>query len=221
MCSASAPRMPDNIRLLHKGATDKVFYIIADYESAEYVKADATLALMPVADWNRELSPWKAEKCFRNGENFGGGAGEYLTWMKREIAEFERQTGIAPEKRAVCGYSLAGLCALYALYAADIFDGAASVSGSLWFDGWLDFMKRNYVRKPGACVYLSVGDREARARNQRLAQVEKCAREAAEILASQGASVKFELNIGNHFCDCGLRLARGIDGLSELMTNCK
>lgn len=198
-----------------------MFYLIADGEAAEHVKADVTLALMPVADWNRELSPWKAEKCFKNGENFGGGAGEYLTRMKCEIPEFERQSGLASARRAVCGYSLAGLCALYAIYATDIFDGAVSASGSMWFDGWLDFMRRNAPENPGACVYLSVGDREARTRNQRLARVEECTREAAEILAAQGVRVEFALNPGNHFCECGLRLAQGMDGLLRLMTNCE
>ena len=184
------------------------------------MKADAALALIPVEDWNRELSPWKAEKCFRNGEDFGGGAGEYLARLTREIPEFERKSGLAPARRAICGYSLAGLCALYALYITDIFDGAVSASGSLWFDGWLDFMRRNAPKREDMCAHLSVGDREARTRNQRLARVEECTRKAAEILAAQGARVEFALNPGNHFCESGPRLARGIDGLFEIMTNC-
>lgn len=198
-----------------------VFYLISGEEAAEHVKADATLALVPVADWNRELSPWKAEKCFRSGEDFGGGAGEYLTQLAQEIPEFERKSGLAPVRRAICGYSLAGLCALYALYVTNIFNGAVSASGSMWFDGWLDFMRRNALKKPDTCAYLSVGDREARTRNTRLARVEECTREAAEILAAQGVRTEFELNPGNHFCESGPRLARGVDILFRFMTNCE
>lgn len=197
------------------------FYLIADGEAAEYVNADVTLAVARVDDWNRELSPWQAEKCLRNGGDFGGRAGEYLDRLAREIPEFEQKCGLTPARRAICGYSLAGLCALYALYATDIFCGAVSASGSLWFDGWLDFMRRNAPKKPETCAYLSVGDREARTRNSRLAGVEDCTREAAKIFAAQGVRTEFALNPGNHFRDCGLRLARGVDGLFRLMTNCK
>lgn len=213
--------MPDGIRLFRKGAPDTAFYLIAGDDSAEYVKADATLALVPVADWNGELSPWKAEKCFKNGGDFGGRAGEYLARLARMIPEFERKNGLSTARRAICGYSLAGLCALYALYATDIFDGAASVSGSVWFDGWLDFMRQSAPKKTGACVYLSVGDREAHTRNLRLAKVEECTRETAKIFTAQGAHTEFELNPGNHFFESGLRLARGIDGLFGLMTGGK
>ena len=213
--------MHDMIQLLKRGASGTVFYLIGDAEAAEHVKADAALACVTVSDWNRELSPWKAEKCFRNGEDFSGGAGEFLERLTRKIPEFERNSGLAPAKRAICGYSLAGLCALYALYATDMFDGAASVSGSMWFDGWLDFMRRNAPKKQGMCAYFSVGDLEARTRNRRLARVEACAREAAELLSAQGARTVFELNPGNHFCESALRLARGVDGLFRLLTNCK
>ena len=58
--------MHDMIRLLKRGGSGTVFYLIGDAEAAEHVKADAALACVTVSDWNRELSPWKAEKCFRN-----------------------------------------------------------------------------------------------------------------------------------------------------------
>ena len=38
------------------------------------------------------------------------------------------------------GYSLAGLFSLYAMHELDL-DGAISVSGSLWKEEWLDYLK--------------------------------------------------------------------------------
>ena len=47
--------------------------------------------------------------------------------------------------------------------------------------------------------YFSVGDRESKTKNPRMATVEDCTRAAAELFRSRGANVKFELNPGGHF----------------------
>lgn len=211
--------MPD-IKLLRSGRGDIVFYLISGGEdiSPELFSCDAAVALVSVDDWNRELSPWKAEKCFKNGEDFGGGAGEYLAELARAISAFEAENHIGPAHRALCGYSLAGLCALYGLYECGLFDGAMSASGSMWFDGWMEYMEKNAPACGQARVYLSVGDREARTRNPRLAMVEECTRRACEILLAGGHEAVFELNSGNHFNEPHRRIVRGIETLFEMYT---
>lgn len=210
--------MPD-LRLVRRGREDIVFYLISDGRgAADVLNCDATVASVSVSDWNRELSPWKADKCFRNGEDFGGGAGEYIAELARKIPEFERGHGLAPAHRAICGYSLAGLCALYGLYVSGMFDGAVSASGSMWFDGWLDFMESHSPPCGRARVYLSVGDKEARTRNARLASVEECTRRAREILESGGSDAVFRLNPGNHFNEPDRRIALGIETLYDMYT---
>lgn len=211
--------MPD-IRLLRKGRGEIVFYVMNGHEDgfAERVSCDATVVSVRVDDWNREMPPWKAEKCFKDGDDFGGGAGEYLAALERIIPEFEKLNGLKPVHRALCGYSLAGLCALYGMYVSDMFDGAASVSGSMWFDGWIEYMQTHAPLGGNVRAYISVGDREARTRNMRLARVEECSRRAREILEEGGHEAVFELNPGNHFNDPDGRVARGIDRLFEMYT---
>lgn len=212
--------MPD-MELIRKAPSDDVFYIIGDRENAlnadRALNGAVTLVSVKCADWNHELSPWKAEKCFRNGEDFGGGAGEYIARIAENIPAFEERSGISPANRVLCGYSLAGLCALYAMYETDMFSGAVSASGSMWFDGWLDFMENNRPARAETKVCLSVGDREARTRNPRLASVEECTRRACGILKSQGYAAEFTLNPGNHFCEPDIRLARGIARMLEML----
>ena len=204
------------IELISRGASPAI-YLIGDAPSARaaraHVRARCTLAAAIPSNWNGDLSPWYAPKCFKGGDDFAGGADAFLDGVARAVAGFEKDEGIKAQKRALCGYSLAGLCALYGLYACDIFDGAGSASGSMWFDGWLKYMAKSGAQLAGKSVYLSVGDREKNARNIRLARVEQCTRRAAEILESKGARTKFELNNGNHFVDAPLRLARAIDWL--------
>jgi len=213
--------MPD-IKLVRRGG-DTVFYVISGHDdgcaAAGHVSCGGTIVSGSVDDWNRELSPWPAQKCFKGGEDFGGRAGEYLAGLLKKIPGFEAENGITPVKRVLCGYSLAGLCALYALYVTDMFNGAVSASGSMWFDGWIDFMQDRNIPGSARCVYLSVGDREARTRNPRLASVEECTRRACAILQEKGAAAEFELNPGNHFNEPDVRLARGMDRLYEMICN--
>ena len=207
-----------DIKIMHKGDSGVVFYVLSGHETefADRVKCGADIVRVDAGDWNRDMSPWPAPKCFRDGEDFGGGAGEYLAKLTQAMPDFEKNFGIKPAHRALCGYSLAGLCALYGLYISDMFDGAVSASGSMWFDGWIEFMRANRPLNGNARAYLSVGDREARTRNQRLARVEECTREACGILTSDGHEALFELNPGNHFNAPDSRLARGIDALFEM-----
>ena len=162
------------------------------------------------ADWNRDLSPWPAPKAFKSGGDFGGGADAFAEKIMRIIPACEEITG-PQELRAFAGYSLGGLFALWLVYHTELFARAASVSGSLWFDGFTDYMAEHTPHAER--VYLSLGDREKHARSPRLGCVEDRTREAAELLRSAGVEVLFELNPGGHFDRPGERLAKGAKAL--------
>lgn len=164
-------------------------------------------------NWDRELSPWPAPKAFRGGDDFAGGADNYLQELTGSIVPaVEGALGFLPPYRVIEGYSLAGLFALYALYRTDIFSRAASVSGSMWYDGFLDFMRENRPLRLPERIYFSLGDHEKVTKNQRLATVEDYTAEAEKIMQSYSNSVKtvFELNPGNHFVDVSERVAKGL-----------
>ena len=125
----------------------------------------------------------------------------------------EAQLDIASVSRVIAGYSLAGLFALWSVFQTDIFDRVVSVSGSLWFDGFTDYMRSATPPDGLWRIYLSLGDREKNARNRRIAAVEDCTRQAAEFLRAWNIPVVFEMNQGGHFQDIPDRLARGISQL--------
>ena len=164
------------------------------------------------ADWNRDLSPWQAERVFHGG-NFTGGAPEHLGKLLGAIPETENVLGFPVKCRTIAGYSLAGLFALWAVHITDVFDCAVSVSGSLWFDGFTDFMASHPTN--AEAVYLSLGDAEHRTKNPRMARVEDCTRECFGILTERGIPCTFELNSGGHFTDVSERIARGIRWIDE------
>lgn len=159
--------------------------------------ADFRLIALKVNDWNRDLSPWKAPAVF-GSESFGDGAKETLSLV---LAEMDDET----KRYYIGGYSLAGLFALWAAHQTDRFEGVAAASPSVWFPGFIEYMKGNsiHARK----VYLSLGDREERTRNPVMAAVGNCIREGYSILQTQGIQCVLEWNKGNHFKDPDLRTA--------------
>lgn len=196
-----------------------VIYIhTAAEECAEIFAASeqrATLVCVSGIDWNRDMSPWAAKRAFKSGEDFVGGAGEYLAKLTNDIIPaVEKHLGFVPAKRGIAGYSIGGLFALWSIFNTDMFCLAASASGSLWFDGWTEYMAANEPKRAQERVYISVGDKEKNARNQRMRTVEDNSR-----LTAQRLGAKFELNEGNHFKDAPLRMARAIDHISGVIKN--
>lgn len=193
-----------------------VVYIHLDQDTFDSIADDfenvgIIVAAIDNVDWNHDLTPWPAPGVFRKQARFDGGADAYLKELTGEIVPaVEASLGFVPRFRAIAGYSIAGLFALYALYRTDIFSRAASISGSLWYDGFLDYMRDNRPLKIPERVYFSLGDKEHITRNQRLAPVEDRTAEAGNLIRQLGADTIFELNSGGHFDDAAQRIIKGI-----------
>ena len=167
---------------------------------------DFCLKAVKVKSWNRDLSPWPAPAVFGN-EDFGDGAAEMLKFLVDEVLNGGDSGSTANVKRRfIGGYSLAGLFALWAGYQTKCFDGIAAASPSVWFPGFLAYMRQNNICTDA--VYLSLGDREERTRNPVMAQVGNAIREAEAIFKGSGKDCTLEWNKGNHFKDPDLRTAK-------------
>lgn len=167
-------------------------------------------------DWNRDMTPWPCPPLYKNGESFGGGADEYLKLLVSEIIPSAKAyISGEPSKTSIAGYSLAGLFAIYATYRCDAFDRAASMSGSLWFPGFMEFAKERDMKKAPEKMYLSLGDKEAKTRNPLMQKVQENTGTLAEYYRRLGIDVEFEMNPGNHFRDVELRCAKGIAAISD------
>ena len=122
------------------------------------------------------------------------------------------------QKRYLIGVSLSGLFAVWASGKTELFEGVGSVSGSLWYDGFIEWMKsQNHFHC--SRYYFSLGEKEKDGKNKRLAAVEGCTLEAVEMLRSAGKSVCFEYNEGNHFGPLIERIEKAIKGVLESSTS--
>ena len=165
-------------------------------------------------DWNRDMSPWECAPVMAQDEGYAGGADSYLSLLLEEILpEGLKRLPESPSWTGIAGYSLAGLFALYALYRTDTFARAASMSGSLWFPGFGDFVRSHDMKRAPEKLYLSLGDKEAKTRNPYLKTVQENTEAAVQLYRDRGLDVTWELNPGNHFRDAEKRSAKGILGI--------
>ncbi len=168
------------------------------------------LAAFHVDDWNKDLSPWKAPPVFGKNE-FGDGAADTLTYITdRLITDINNLhlSGAEGEVHYIIGgYSLSALFALWAAYQTAMFSACAAASPSVWFPGWMEYAEENSIKVQN--VYLSLGDKEEKAKNRVLASVGENMRKQDELLKSAGVKHIFELNEGNHFTDAEIRTAKG------------
>ncbi len=202
--AAAAPSVPGKVPVIYTHMRPEELFSLQ-------IPENAALISVADADFSRDMSPWPAGRAFRGGEDFTGGAGKYLNFLTSElIPAAERQLGLEAEFRAIAGYSMAGLFAVWAFFRTDVFSRGVSASGSLWYDKFAGFMEsENLCRVPDR-MYFSLGDREKMTRNQRLAKVQDCTAAAAGKFSTAGAETVFEINPGGHFDDVPDRMAKGI-----------
>lgn len=166
----------------------------------EMAGEDFLLIAMKVRSWNHDLTPWGAKAVF-GPEDFGDGAEETLKAVLDELRLYDSR-----RKFYIGGYSLAGLFALWSVFRTDVFSGAACASPSVWYPGFSDFIEGHSIHT--SSVYLSLGDREEKTRNNVMATVGEKIRKTHEILCSRGVSCTLEWNPGNHFREPDLRTAK-------------
>ena len=198
------------MRLYGRGGT--LLWLIGEEEAPWLgtLPEDAAVITVSGMDWDRDLSPWPAPPAFR-GQPFSGGADAYLQrlseeWMPQACSRFS----LSPVREGILGYSLAGLFSLWALSQCGRFSLAASVSGSLWYDGFLPWLQTHPPVQRMERLWFSVGDREKKSRNPRLAAVEDCTRQASAWAQAICDEVRFELSPGGHFDQPDQRLLRAV-----------
>lgn len=170
---------------------------------------DFSLLIIYDFDWEKQRTPWPSPAISKNRGPFPGLADEYISYLSKSLIP-EAMKKVSPSKVGILGYSLAGLFSLYSLYRLECFSLAASVSGSLWYPSFDQFIVSSQRKKTPDKVYLSVGDKEKKTSNPFLSQVEKKTKYVYEYYKSIGIPAFYELNDGNHFKDVSFRLAKAI-----------
>ncbi len=204
---------------LVKQSSNKICYMIlpegikgelCDGLKALSEKHDVSIAIIEDVNWNDDLTPWPAAGVFKKAKPFGGMASAFLNKLPHEIIpEAEKDLGIEDAERTLLGVSLSGLFAVWAAFDTDAFTNIISISGSLWYDGFVEWMEEQTPSPQLKKVCMLLGEKEKNSKEKRMATVEERTLAAANIMkAKSQAAVSFELVEGTHFSPIMPRLER-------------
>ena len=161
-----------------------------------------------VEDWNKELAPWTAAPVFGKVP-FGDGARNTLDIITDGVIPemLSRFSTLKGADVIIGGYSLAGLFALWCCCESTSFRGVAAASPSVWYPEWMKYIGSH---NPNAKrIYLSLGDAEAKTKNETMATVEQNIKDMYDMLNGlPGVESTLVFNPGGHFKDPALRTAQ-------------
>ncbi len=200
LLGAHESNIDGEIELLSKEASNRAWCVLA----------------VEIENWEYEMSPWPTHIKTSNdmSEYDNTGAGEKLNSItERIIPEYEAEYPNSERVYILAGYSLAGLFSLWASYQTDKFNGIMAASPSVWYPGWMEYIKENDCK--ANIVYLSLGNKEHKTRHPLMSGVADNIRKQKEVLANQGIETIYEENKGNHFKDVTERMVKGYRYLLE------
>lgn len=178
------------------------------------MKYGCSVVVVSGMDWNNDLSPWHAEGVSAGAPPFMGDGGRFLFTLRQSvIPEVERHIGLQVEpRRTVVGVSMSGLFALWAWLSGDLFDDVGSISGSMWYDGFVAWVEAQPVEQKSGKVFLSLGKGEMRSGGV-FGSVYADTVAIVDYLRSHGVAVDFVTGPGNHFAPIYPRLDAAMHSL--------
>ena len=178
------------------------------------------LVLVPPRCWDDDFTPWVAPPVSGREKPFGGKADAFLDWLcgyVKPLVESVFSVNPSADQTGLVGYSLGGLAALYAAYRSLPFGRIGSVSGSLWYPGWVEYMSSHRFPNQDIKVYLSLGAKEERTKDPFMSQGGSAVRKAKDLLdvRLKPGCCKLEWNSGGHFSDTSGRIRKALAWMME------
>jgi predicted alpha/beta superfamily hydrolase len=154
--------------------------------------AELILVGVETKDRSREYTPWYGKALSERRGDFGGQGDNYLAFLAQRLKphiDSEYHTLAGPETTGIIGASLGGLISLYAAYLyPDVFGRIASISGSFWYEGLMEFMRTSRLECTGRKIYLDVGSEEGADKTNIQKEMVQRTRNAYQILCNKGFS---------------------------------
>ena len=177
------------------------------------------MAVFETKNWNDDLSLWPAHALGKGQPDFGGFAQKTLEWIQESLipAVISLVPPLRDSPKGLMGYSLGGLFAVWAVCRIPAFAVCASCSGSLWYEGFVDYLERHGPAAP-CSLYISLGEKEEKARNPRLAMVGEAARQTVALFKASAMAREVELawHPGGHGSAADERLTVALEWMKNV-----
>lgn len=196
-----------NCLCCRKENTNRIAYILypmdilSDWIEPASEKYDVSIVIITGMDWESVFSPWAAKGVPSGSPDFKGEAPDFLRHLQQAIVpEIESALGLESDiERTLVGVSMSGLFALWQWIICDTFRNIASLSGSFWYEGFVDWMKQRAIPDKKGKAFFLLGDKESQSKIKAFDSVGQNTQEIITILKSKGIRTEFESVPGNHY----------------------
>lgn len=203
---------------------DKIAYILypmdalAGWIEQAAEKSGITLVEITGMDWQNVFSPWPAPAVPAGSGDFKGESPEFLNLLERTvIPRIDQALGIdGAVERTLVGVSMSGLFALWQWPQSSLFRNIVSLSGSFWYEGFMDWFYRQDFssKKPGYAFFL-LGRQEPKSNVAAFNVVGENTERIVAHLRASGVKTDFTWVPGNHYQHGIERLDMAMKALSD------
>lgn len=178
-------------------------------------KYGVTIVVVTGMDWQNVFSPWPAPGVPKGDPDFKGESPQFLELLQKDvIPQIESTLQIAEgAERNLVGGSMSGLFALWQWMVCDTFTSIASLSGSFWYEGFLNWMEHIEIPHKSGMGFFLLGNQESKSNVKAFQSVGTNTNTILNLLKSAGIKVEFESVSGNHFVDAIPRLEKAFTAL--------
>lgn len=188
---------------------------LGDWIESAAEKYSVTIIEVTGMDWQNVFSPWPAPGVPKGDPDFKGESPEFLKLLQTKvIPEIERTLMMDSNvERNLVGVSMSGLFTLWQWMECDTFNNIASLSGSFWYEGFIDWMEKIEIPQKSGMAFFLLGDKESMSNVKAYNTVGVNTAEIIKLFKSTGIRTVFESVPGNHFADPIPRLDRAFAAL--------
>ncbi len=178
-------------------------------------KYRVTIVVITGMDWQNVFSPWPAAGVPKGTPDFKGESPEFLNILQQKVVPaIETALGLASDiDRSLVGVSMSGLFALWQWMLCDTFRNIASLSGSFWYEGFMEWMKRRTIPAKSGKAFFLLGDKESQSNVRAFNTVGQNTADIISLLQAAGINTEFESVPGNHYSNTIPRLDAAFSGL--------
>lgn len=189
--------------------------ILSEWIDPAAEKYGVTIVVITGMDWQNVFSPWPAPGVPKGDPDFKGESPDFLRLLQSEvIPEIESMLQMkADAERTLVGVSMSGLFALWQWMKCDTFRNIASLSGSFWYDGFIEWMREIQIPHKTGKGFFLLGDQESRSNVKAFNTVGINTAEIIQLLNKSGVNAEFKSVPGNHFANRMARLEKAFNAL--------
>lgn len=185
-------------------------------QESEKNRCSIVVIYIPLNKWNDCLTPWPEPGETPKAEPFAGEGAEFLKILQQQIVPNSEKVLKVKDiaERNLVGVSLSGLFTLWQWMQCDTFKSIACLSGSFWYEGFIDWFDQQTVPRKSGKAYFLLGTAEPQAHIRAYRSVGVNTEAVVARLKSAGIDTSFEWVPGNHFANPLQRAEKALSHIS-------